>query len=209
MPEARDYYSVLGVLPTADIIVIRAAYRALALKYNGETWRGDKSEADARMRELNEAYETLSNNEKRKRYDSERKSQNDNDFDFDDETMRSAFGEAEKTYATDWALAIDYYPDLLVIYQRLAKSSDKLAFGYRTMLLHSKDFERRSIIADEMENEFLQRFFGNNRQIISFAKSLIETGNKSAAKELNRAILVLGKKTDAERHYSAHKVQVQ
>ena len=151
------------------------------------------------MRELNEAYETLSNNAKRKSYDAQRKSQNDNDFDFADETMRSAFGEAEKVQATDWALATDYYPDLSVIYQRLAKSSDKLAFAYRTMLLHSKDFEKRRAIADEMENEFLQRFFGNDRQIISFAKSLIETGNKSAAKELNRAILVLGKKTDAKR----------
>lgn len=37
MSEAQDYYSVLGVLPTADIIVIRAAYRALAQIYHPDT----------------------------------------------------------------------------------------------------------------------------------------------------------------------------
>ncbi len=100
MPEARDYYSILGVHPTADIIVIRAAYRALAQKYHPDTWRGEKSESDARMRELNEASETLSNNEKRKRYDAQRKLRNDNNFDFGNETMRSRFGEALATAFT-------------------------------------------------------------------------------------------------------------
>jgi curved DNA-binding protein CbpA len=199
MPRTRNYYAILGVLPTAEIIVIRAAYRALAQKYHPDTWRGDKSESDARMRDLNEAYEALSNTDKRKHYDSQQKQQNDYDFDYDDETMRSAFGEAEKAQATDWTLATEYYPDLLVIYKRLARSSDKLAFAYRTMLLDSKNFEKRLYIANEMEKEFLERYFGNDPEIIIFAKSLINTGNKAAAKELNRVVSVLGKTTDAKR----------
>jgi DnaJ-class molecular chaperone len=199
MSQARDYYSVLGVLQSADIIVIRAAYRALAQKYHPDKWRGNKAESEARMRELNEAYEILSNDEKRIKYDSQRKPPNDNSFDFDDETMRSAFGEAEQVQATDWELAIEYYPDVLEIYQRLAKTSDKLAFAYRTVLLEAKDFERRSKIADQMERAFLERYFGTNSEIIRFAKSLITEGNKPAAKELNRIVSVLGSKADAKR----------
>src|SRR5450631_2216996 len=80
MPEKRDYYDVLGVLPSAEIIVIRAAFRALAQKYHPDKWRGNKAESEARMRELNEAYETLSNDDKRRKYDSQRKPPNDNSF---------------------------------------------------------------------------------------------------------------------------------
>jgi curved DNA-binding protein CbpA len=199
MSQGRDYYSVLGVLPSADIIVIRAAFRALAQKYHPDKWRGNKSESEGRMRELNEAYETLSNDEKRRKYDSQRKPRNDNSFDFDDETMRSAFSEAEQDQAADWAVAIDYYPELLKLHERLAKTSDKLAFAYRAMLLESKNFEKRKKIADEMERAFLERYFGSDPEIIVFAKSLINSGNKLAAKELNRVISVLGTKTDAKR----------
>jgi curved DNA-binding protein CbpA len=197
MSQARDYYSVLGVLPSTDIIVIRAAFRALAHKYHPDKWRGNKAESEARMRELNEAYEVLSNDEQRKKYDSQRKQPNDNSFDYDDETMRSAFGEAEQVQASDWAIAIDYCPDLSEIHQRLAKTSDKLAFAYRTLLLESKDFKDRRKIADEMEETFLKRYFGSDPKIIWFAKSLCHEGNKAGAKELNRVISVLGKKVDA------------
>ena len=59
--RAKDYYSILGVSPTAELVVIRAAYRALALRYHPDTWGGDKTYAENLMRELNEAYEVLSN----------------------------------------------------------------------------------------------------------------------------------------------------
>jgi hypothetical protein len=67
------------------------------------------------------------------------------------------------------------------------------------MLLESKNFEKRKKIADEMERAFLERYFGSDPEIIVFAKSLINSGNKLAAKELNRVISVLGTKTDAKR----------
>jgi curved DNA-binding protein CbpA len=61
MDRPKDYYSILGVSPTAELVVIRAAYRALALRYHPDTWGGDKTQAENLMRELNEAYEVLSN----------------------------------------------------------------------------------------------------------------------------------------------------
>jgi hypothetical protein len=63
----RDYYAVLQVRPDADAEVIAAAYRSLARKYHP-----DHSHDDAtahRMRELNEAYETLSDPGRRRHYD--------------------------------------------------------------------------------------------------------------------------------------------
>jgi curved DNA-binding protein CbpA len=69
MNQSKNYYAVLGVLPSAEPIVIRAAYRAMALKYHPDTWVGDRRTAEGQIRDLNEAYEILSNEEKRRLYD--------------------------------------------------------------------------------------------------------------------------------------------
>ena len=68
----KDYYAVLGVLPSAELVVIRAAYRALALRYHPDQCQGQQFVAEVRMRELNEACEILSNEEARSRYDAVR-----------------------------------------------------------------------------------------------------------------------------------------
>lgn len=72
MGELADYYAILNLSPTAESEVIHAAYRTLALKYHPDTSKGVKSEADHRILEINQAYEVLSNPEKRKHYDLER-----------------------------------------------------------------------------------------------------------------------------------------
>ena len=64
----KDYYNILGVSRNATEREIKQAYRRLARKYHPDVNPGDKS-AEAKFKEINEAYEVLSNNEKRQKYD--------------------------------------------------------------------------------------------------------------------------------------------
>ncbi len=64
----KDYYAILHVHPSAEREVIVAAYRALAKKYHPDI-HADKELADRRIKELNEAYQVLSEPEQRRKYD--------------------------------------------------------------------------------------------------------------------------------------------
>lgn len=66
----QDYYQALGVPRDADAAAIKKAYRKLALEWHPDRHQGDKKEAaERRFKELSEAYEVLSDAEKRKKYD--------------------------------------------------------------------------------------------------------------------------------------------
>ena len=64
----KDYYNILGVKRDASEQEIKRAYRRLARKHHPDVNPGDKS-AEAQFKEINEAYEVLSDKEKRKKYD--------------------------------------------------------------------------------------------------------------------------------------------
>ena len=68
MADKRDYYEVLGVSRDADDASIKKAYRSLAKKYHPDMNPGD-SEAEAKFKEVNEAYDVLSDSEKKAQYD--------------------------------------------------------------------------------------------------------------------------------------------
>ena len=68
MAEKRDYYEVLGVSKTASDDEIKKAYRSLAKKYHPDANPGDK-DAEAKFKEINEAYSVLSNADERRKYD--------------------------------------------------------------------------------------------------------------------------------------------
>jgi DnaJ-class molecular chaperone len=65
--EFKDYYRILGVDRTADDKAIKSAYRKLARKHHPDVAKG--KDAGDRFREVTEAYEVLSDPEKRRRYD--------------------------------------------------------------------------------------------------------------------------------------------
>ncbi len=67
MAAKRDYYDVLGVMKSASAEELKKAYRQLALKWHPD--RNKTPEAEAKFKEINEAYEILSDAEKRQAYD--------------------------------------------------------------------------------------------------------------------------------------------
>src|SRR5215470_1037010 len=66
--EFRDYYKTLGVERNASEAQIKSAYRKLARKYHPDVNPNNK-DAEQRFKEINEAYQVLSDAEKRKKYD--------------------------------------------------------------------------------------------------------------------------------------------
>src|SRR5213593_22839 len=68
MADKRDYYEVLGVAKNASADDVKKAYRKLALKYHPDRNPGDKKAEEA-FKEVAEAYEVLSDDGKRARYD--------------------------------------------------------------------------------------------------------------------------------------------
>lgn len=66
--DFKDYYAVLGVEKSADANAIKRAYRKLARKYHPDMNPGDQA-AEAQFKEVSEAYEVLSDPDKRQKYD--------------------------------------------------------------------------------------------------------------------------------------------
>ena len=185
---SKDHYRVLGVLDDAEDIVIKAAYKALAQRYHPDKWAGDSAEANRRMVEINEAYGVLSDPVKRKEYDSQR-----------EKGTYQAEPEADDLNASveaDWNKVIEYFPDLVDMATGLAALSPSLVYSYKVILLDAKNFNDRQALADRLEDHYFEKYFGSNTDIRRFAKRLITVGNRSAAKELNEAINLLGSQVD-------------
>lgn len=69
MAEKKDYYAILGVSKTATDDELKKAYRKMAKKYHPDANPDNKEEAEKKFKEVNEAYEVLSDAKKRKMYD--------------------------------------------------------------------------------------------------------------------------------------------
>ncbi len=187
----KDHYRILGVIQDAEDIVIKAAYRALAQRYHPDKWTGSSAEATRRMSKINGAFVVLSDPKKRKQYDQSRAS---NEYNEPEEDSSNAGTEDDLGNSLDenWSEAVKYFTDLEDIINDLSRISKPLAQTYKVYLLENRDFTKRKIIADQLERKFLEKYFGTNEEIIRFSRFLIRWKVKSAAKELNRAINLLG-----------------
>ena len=76
----KNLYEILGVPANAKLDLIRSVYRSLGQIYHPDKYDGDKKFAEEKMKEINLAYDTLSNVEKRKKYDEDNIIEPDNTF---------------------------------------------------------------------------------------------------------------------------------
>ena len=196
MDTAKDPYVTLGVLPTAEDVVIRAAYKALALRYHPDRFDAARAPQGARsMSEINAAYALISNPDQRKVFDSQAGSQaSDSWFSDDPDDLPPT----QDPLAHDWAVAVGIYPDLEELESHLARITWRLAYSYRAYLLDSKLFAKRRQIAEDIRNKFFAMHFGDNTRLVAFATGLIECGQKQAAMALHAASHALGSNADPD-----------
>lgn len=192
----KDYYAILGVHPTAEPTVIRAAYKALAQKYHPDKSQAEHAESDRLMKDINEAYNTLSVANKRNEYDAW----------YAHITNRRVYGHDESSMALsfddrsdEWSVATKIYPDLTSLRTELGKTSAWLADFFAIVVINSKEYQHRHQIARSIEKGYYERYFGGDKDINNFAKELIISGNLSAAETLNKYVRVLGSNAPAFR----------
>jgi curved DNA-binding protein CbpA len=182
-----DHYRTLGVVPTADPAIIKAAYRALVAIYHPD--KNKSSEAPEKIKEINIAYETLSDPGRRKQYDSSaetagsaKASEFENTPHFKDDQIEKA-----------WDIASKFHPSIASDFMMLEKISWRLAFSFKLNILENQAFDKSSEIATTHKYKYLSRFFGKDPANIKFAEDLIRSREISAAIFLNEIIDVMGR----------------
>ena len=192
----KNHYATLGITSQAEDVVVRAAYKALAQRYHPDKYAGPLEEANRRMAEIAEAYAVLSDTEKRKLYDERvnlNESSEQGSFDSGDTTADEGTSQVNQ----DWMVALEYYPDLDGLESNLAKTSKRLAFMFRLLMLDRREFQNRRKIAIVLHREFLSNYFGSKPEIIDFAQVLINADRRDAARALNEAVRILGPDLDS------------
>lgn len=172
--EFKDYYAILGVPRNADEKEIKKAYRRLARKYHPDLNPGDK-EAERKFKEINEAYEVLSDPEKRKRYDElgaawATYGQRDTEAFWQDFYRR--YGPSARTYSSPFESDFEFgdfsdffkmfFGDLL---GDRARSRRATTFRFSGSPEGFTATEERQDVVQEVEISFEESFHGTSRNI--------------------------------------------
>ncbi len=195
----KNYYHILGLsfesVPEKQLI--NAAYKALVKLYHPDVYKGDKKALNKKILEINEAYEILNDEEKKKVYDQKlKKYQDDKSFDYSDEEFEDKDVFNNKFIDEDWEIALLVYPELDKNKKLLSKYSQKLALQFQFYLLETKEFYKLENIRNKFISAFLERKFGTSHEIKSLSRILIENDYRKNAIYLNKLIKVLGSKSE-------------
>lgn len=151
--KKRDYYEVLGVPRTASAEELKKAYRRLAMQHHPDRNQGDKG-AELKFKEISEAYEVLSDENKRRQYDQ-----------YGHDGMRSAFGPGGFDFSRDFT----HVSDLQDLFGSLFGESGSVfedIFGGGGGRRGSRTGPQQgSDLRFDLEIEFDEAVFGSHREI--------------------------------------------
>jgi DnaJ-class molecular chaperone len=170
--QYQDYYQVLGVKREATAQEIKAAYRKLARQWHPDLHTGKKKEeAEEKFKQINEAYEVLSDEEKRSKYDRLGKNwRNGDNF-----TPPPDWGEGSFYYTSgdpgDLGGFSEFFETLFGTGRRGAAGADRSGFGTRPM--------RGQDIESEIEISLEEAYHGGTRPIsLSSGRTCSECGGR-------------------------------
>ena len=172
----RDYYEVLGISKNASAEDIKKAYRKLAFKYHPDKNLGKEKEAEEKFKEVSEAYEVLSDSQKRATYDQ-----------FGHAGMQGAFsgggfGWSDFTHFDDLR---DIFEDFNLndIFEGVGESIFGTAFGGTT---RRRGPRRGASLRYQLELDFKEAAFGAEKPITIKRSELCTTCKGSGAKPGSR-----------------------
>ncbi len=156
-----NHYQSLSVLQSAEDAVIKAAYKALASLYHPD--KNKNPDASSKMQKINEAYEVLSDKQRRTEYDILLNSQSN---EMDSEEFESTNPFSEDPLIESWEIVMRFHPEINGYWKQLEKLSWKLAFSYKISIIESQNFKNAEIIARKMRFDYLSKYFGENKDIL-------------------------------------------
>jgi hypothetical protein len=187
-------YEVLGLPHASDFELVKATYRSLVKIYHPDVFKGDKEFAKERLSQLNAAHEFLSDEQQKQDFDKSPQSQEkaEAEQDFDPDQSSNEFDEGIKILKENWDYACDYYPELKQLYNNLSVLGKEPAFAFMAYVVETKKYKDAAAIADQLEDAFLTTKFSNDPKIKKLAKLALQQKEIKFAKELNRALTILG-----------------
>lgn len=186
-----NFYDILGVSQNAEFEVIKAAHKALAKKYHPDTYSGNKKRTDEKLKNINAAFDILSNSKTRKEYDEKIKS-NDKQTGFDDKSDFNADENGEPVLKEDWQVLIEVFPEAEEMRKQLSFYSPKLSFTYQINLLTFKGAVNSVKTGKQLKKDYFKGHFGTNRELHNLVELLLLTNKRHIAKEINRKVALLG-----------------
>ena len=195
----KNYYHILGLSfeSKPENSLINAAYKALVKLYHPDIFKGNNKDLKRKITEINEAYETLSNAEKKKKYDEQLNIFHKNNlYDFSELNLEDTEKFNDKFFNNDWEIASIVYPELEERIFKLDLYSKKLTLQFQFYLLETKKFHQNKEIMDKFIDAFIEKKFGSSKLITKLSKFLIENKNKKETLYLNKLVKVVGSKSE-------------
>ena len=195
----KNYYHILGLSfeSKPENSLINAAYKALVKLYHPDIFKGNNKDLKRKITEINEAYETLSNAEKKKKYDEQLNFFHKNNlYDFSELNLEDTEKFNDKFFNNDWEIASIVYPELEERIFKLDLYSKKLTLQFQFYLLETKKFHQNKEIMDKFIDAFIEKKFGSSKLITKLSKFLIENKNKKETLYLNKLVKVVGSKSE-------------